>query len=65
MLNLPFTDNMNEPLLKIDKDGIIKSDYRSNLKICQIGCLKKYWKIKKMDAFKYVEGTQYKSQKFN
>ena len=41
MLNPPFTENMNESLLKIYKDRIIKSDYRSKLTICQKGCLKK------------------------
>ena len=41
MLNLPSTENMNESLLKIYKDRIIKSDYQSKLTICQKGCLKK------------------------
>ena len=56
---------MNESLLNIDKDRIIKPDYQSKLTIRQKTHFKEHWKVKRMDAFKHIEGTQYKSQKFN
>ena len=64
MLNLPFTENMKKSLMNVDKKRINESDYKSKLTVRQKRRERKSRKTKKMDAFKHVEGTQYKSQQF-
>ena len=48
----------------VDKKRINESDYKSKLTVRQKRRERKSRKTKKMDAFKHVEGTQYKSQQF-